>query len=195
MFDYIKGTLIELMPAEAIIECNGIGYSLQISLQTFKALEGKTNVKIYIYHHIREDEELFFGFSSKDERELFKLLISVSGVGVSTARMMLSSLSDDEIRNAIIAEDVHTIKSVKGIGLKTAQRLILELKDKVIKGEGSESVLPVSGIDNNIIKEATTALIMLGFSKANINKVIPSIVKNRPEARVEEIIRDALQKL
>lgn len=195
MFDFIKGIIVELTPAEAIVECNGIGYSLQISLQTFKALEGKESEKIYVYHHIREEEELFFGFAEKDERELFKLLISVSGVGVATARMMLSSLSDDEIRNAIIAEDVHTIKSVKGIGLKTAQRLILELKDKVIKGEGANNVLPASGVDNSIINEATTALVMLGFSKISINKVLPSIIKNRPGAKVEELIRDALQKL
>lgn len=195
MFDFIKGIIVELTPAEAIVECNGIGYSLQISLQTFKALEGKESEKIYVYHHIREEEELFFGFAEKDERELFKLLISVSGVGVATARMMLSSLSDDEIRNAIIAEDVHTIKSVKGIGLKTAQRLILELKDKVIKGEGANIVLPASGVDNSIINEATTALVMLGFSKISINKVLPSIIKNRPGAKVEELIRDALQKL
>lgn len=195
MFDFIKGIIVELTPAEAIVECNGIGYSLQISLQTFKALEGKESEKIYVYHHIREEEELFFGFAEKDERELFKLLISVSGVGVATARMMLSSLNDDEIRNAIIAEDVHTIKSVKGIGLKTAQRLILELKDKVIKGEGANNVLPASGVDNSIINEATTALVMLGFSKISINKVLPSIIKNRPGAKVEELIRDALQKL
>lgn len=195
MFDFIKGIIVELTPAEAIVECNGIGYSLQISLQTFKALEGKGSEKIYVYHHIREEEELFFGFAEKDERELFKLLISVSGVGVATARMMLSSLSDDEIRNAIIAEDVHTIKSVKGIGLKTAQRLILELKDKVIKGEGANNALPASGVDNSIINEATTALVMLGFSKISINKVLPSIIKNRPGAKVEELIRDALQKL
>lgn len=195
MFDFIKGIIVELTPAEAIVECNGIGYSLQISLQTFKALEGKESEKIYVYHHIREEEELFFGFAEKDERELFKLLISVSGVGVATARMMLSSLSDDEIRNAIIAEDVHTIKSVKGIGLKTAQRLILELKDKAIKGEGANNVLPASGVDNSIINEATTALVMLGFSKISINKVLPSIIKNRPGAKVEELIRDALQKL
>ena len=195
MYNYIKGIITELTPAEAILESYGIGYSIQISLQTYEALKGKDSAKIYLYHHIREDEELFFGFATKDERELFKLLISVSGVGVSTARMMLSSLTDDEIRNAIIAEDVNTIKSIKGIGLKTAQRLILELKDKVIKGEGSETTLPIIETDNNISKEASTALIMLGFSKASINKVLPGIIKNKPEAKVEEIIKDALQRL
>ena len=195
MYNYIKGIITELTPAEAILESYGIGYSIQISLQTYEALKGKDSAKIYLYHHIREDEELFFGFATKDERELFKLLISVSGVGGSTARMMLSSLTDDEIRNAIIAEDVNTIKSIKGIGLKTAQRLILELKDKVIKGEGSETTLPIIETDNNISKEASTALIMLGFSKASINKVLPGIIKNKPGAKVEEIIKDALQRL
>lgn len=195
MYNYIKGILTELTPAEAILESYGIGYSIQISLQTYEALKEKDSAKIYLYHHIREDEELFFGFATKDERELFKLLISVSGVGVSTARMMLSSLTDDEIRNAIIAEDVNTIKSIKGIGLKTAQRLILELKDKVIKGEGAETTLPIIETDNNISKEASTALIMLGFSKASINKVLPGIIKNKPGAKVEEIIKDALQRL
>lgn len=195
MYNYIKGIITELTPAEAILESYGIGYSIQISLQTYEALKGKDSAKIYLYHHIREDEELFFGFATKDERELFKLLISVSGVGVSTARMMLSSLTDNEIRNAIIAEDVNTIKSIKGIGLKTAQRLILELKDKVIKGEGAETTLPIIDTDNNISKEASTALIMLGFSKASINKVLPGIIKNKPGAKVEEIIKDALQRL
>ena len=195
MYNYIKGILTELTPAEAILESYGIGYSIQISLQTYETLKGKDSAKIYLYHHIREDEELFFGFATKDERELFKLLISVSGVGVSTARMMLSSLTDNEIRNAIIAEDVNTIKSIKGIGLKTAQRLILELKDKVIKGEGAETTLPIIETDNNISKEASTALIMLGFSKASINKVLPGIIKNKPGAKVEEIIKDALQRL
>ena len=195
MYDYIKGIVTELTPAEAIIETYGIGYSLQISLQTFEALQGKESSKVYLYHHIREDEELFFGFATKDERELFKLLISVSGIGVATARMMLSSLTADEIRNAIIAEDVNTIKSVKGIGLKSAQRLILELKDKVVKGEGAEASLPMVGINDNIIKEATTALVMLGFSKANINKVLPVVIKKKPGAKVEEIIKDALQRL
>lgn len=195
MYNYIKGIITELTPAEAILESYGIGYSIQISLQTYEALKGKDSAKIYLYHHIREDEELFFGFATKDERELFKLLISVSGVGVSTARMMLSSLTDNEIRNVIIAEDVNTIKSIKGIGLKTAQRLILELKDKVIKGEGAETTLPIIETDNNISKEASTALIMLGFSKASINKVLPGIIKNKPGAKVEEIIKDALQRL
>ena len=195
MFDYIKGNIVELNPAEAVVECGGIGFSVLISLQTFEALQGKEAAKVYLYHYLREDEELFYGFATKDERELFKLLISVSGIGCGSARMMLSSLTDEEIRNAILAEDVHRIKSVKGIGLKSAQRLILELKDKIVKGAGSEAVLPLSVGTNAAADEATTALVMLGFTKANISKVMPSILKQNPGARVEDIIKAALQKL
>lgn len=193
MFDFIKGKIEELTPTEAIIECNGIGYSIQISLQTYEKIEGQENVKLFLHHYLREDEEMFFGFANKDERELFRLLISVSGIGVSTARMMLSSLSDEEIRNAIIAENVAVIKSIKGIGMKTAQRLILELKDKVIKGEGAtDTILPDN---NNIVNEASSALVMLGFAKANINKVVHQIIKSKPQIRVEELIKEALQKI
>ncbi|MBR6346830.1 MAG: Holliday junction branch migration protein RuvA [Bacteroidales bacterium] len=196
MIDYIKGKIIELSPAELILECGGIGYSILISLQTYEALQMKTDTVIYIHHYLREEEELFFGFATKDERELFRLLISVSGIGVASARMMLSSLSSEEIRNAIIAEDIHKIKSVKGIGLKSAQRLILELKDKVLKGGGSEAaqLFPAGG-NAALVDEATTALVMLGFSKANIAKVMPSILKENPGAKVEEIIKSALKKL
>ena len=195
MIDYIKGQIIELTPTELILECGGIGYSILISLQTYEKMQLQTQTVAYIHHYIREDEELFYGFATKDERELFKLLISVSGIGCGSARMMLSSLTDEEIRNAILAEDVHRIKSVKGIGLKSAQRLILELKDKIVKGAGSEAVLPLSVGTNAAADEATTALVMLGFTKANISKVMPSILKQNPGARVEDIIKAALQKL
>lgn len=196
MYDYIKGEIVELSPARAVIECGGIGYELLISLQTFDFLQGNDKAQIFVYHYIREDEQQFYGFADKDERELFKLLISVSGIGVASARMMLSSLSDEEIRNAIISEDIHKIKSVKGIGLKSAQRLILELKDKIVKGGGVDST-PVSyGIsDPSIIDEASTALVMLGFSKANINKVLPEILKKTPDAKVEILIKEALKRL
>ena len=195
MIEYIKGQIIELTPTELILECGGIGYSILISLQTFEALQGKTQAVAYIHHYIREDEELFYGFATKDERELFRLLIGVSGIGVNSARMMLSSLTSDEIRNAILAEDVNRIKSVKGIGLKSAQRLVLELKDKIVKGAGSdtESIFKVD--TSPIVDEATTALVMLGFSKANINKVLPAILKDNPTARVEDLIKAALKRL
>ena len=194
MIDYIKGKSIELTPTDMVVECGGIGYKILISLQSYEDFNGKEDVKVYIHHHIREDEELFYGFFSKDERELFRLLIGVSGIGASTAPMMLSSLSAEEIRNAIIAEDVNKIKSIKGIGIKSAQRLILELKDKVIKGAGAENTtLFASGNSNT--EEAATALVMLGFTKANVTKALNSVVKEKPGASVEELIKLSLKKL
>ena len=195
MIDYIKGQIIELTPTELVLENHGIGYSILISLQTYEAFQTKTDVVAYIHHYIREDEELFYGFATKDERELFRLLIGVSGIGVASARMMLSTLTSEEIRQAILSEDVNKIKSVKGIGLKSAQRLVLELKDKIVKGEGSAETALFKTSNSAIVDEATTALTMLGFSKANISKVMPGILKDNPGARVEDIIKAALQKL
>lgn len=196
MFDYIKGTVAELTPAKAVIECGGIGFDIQISLQTFQALQNKESAKVYLYHYLREDDEQFYGFATKDERELFILLISVSGIGVGTARMMLSSLTDEEIRQAILAEDVVRIKSVKGIGLKSAQRVIIDLKDKIVKGGGVDNVIPVAiGGNDALVQEATTALVMLGFTKPNINKVLPAIIKKKPDIKIEELIKEALKKL
>ncbi|MCI2060166.1 MAG: Holliday junction branch migration protein RuvA [Bacteroidales bacterium] len=195
MYDYIKGNISEISPTEVIVECCGIGYSIMISLQTYDILKDCSEAKIFIYHYIREDDEQFYGFATKDERELFKLLISVSGVGVASARMMLSSLSDEEIRNAIMGEDVAKIKSIKGIGLKTAQRLILDLKDKIIKGGGVDKANLTIQESNNNIDEATAALLNLGFTKANISKILPSILKSEPQASIETIIREALKRL
>ena len=195
MIDYIKGTLVELIPTEGIVECNGIGYSVLISLQTYEGLNGKQEVKVYIHHYLREDEELYYGFATKAERNLFRLLIGVSGIGASTARMMLSSLTSDEIINAIIAEDVNKIKSIKGIGLKSAQRLIIELKDKVVKGEGSESKTLFQASVNPMADEAPTALILLGFTKANVNKAVAAVLKENPASTLEDIIKQALKKL
>ncbi len=195
MYDYIKGEIVKINPTEVILECNGIGYSIMISLQTYDALKESDESKVYIYHHIREDEEQFYGFATKNERELFKLLISVSGVGVGSARMMLSSLTDEEIRNAILSEDVRTIKSIKGIGMKTAQRLILDLKDKIVKGAGVEAAEITVPTKNHNIDEATTALLNLGFSKVNINKILPEILKESPDASIETIIREGLKRL
>lgn len=195
MYDYIKGDIVEITPTEVILECCGIGYSIMISLQTYDALKSSSEAKVYIHHHIREDEEQFYGFATKNERELFKLLISVSGVGVGSARMMLSSLTDEEIRNAILSEDVRTIKSIKGIGMKTAQRLILDLKDKIVKGAGVETAEITVQTKNHNIDEATTALLNLGFSKVNINKILPEILKESPDASIETIIREGLKRL
>lgn len=195
MIDYIKGKIVECTPAEIIIECGGIGYSCLVSLQTFEALQTKSDATIYIHHYIREDEELFYGFATKDERELFRLLISVSGIGVNSARMMLSSLTAEEIRTAIIGEDVHKIKSIKGIGIKSAQRLILELKDKIVKGAGTDTTALFQTDTSAVADEAVTALVMLGFTKAAVNKVLPSILKDLPDPKVEDIIKAALKKL
>ena len=195
MIDYIKGTVAELTPTRVILDNNGIGYRIEISLQTYEALEGKTEAKVYIYHYFRqrEDIEMYYGFATRDERELFELIISVSGVGVNSARMMLSSFSAEELREAILSEDVNRIKSVKGIGLKSAQRLMLELKDKIVKGEGSSPEVLFQATSNEAIEEATRALTMLGFTKPNVNKAIQTILKKNPSAKVEEIIKLALK--
>lgn len=195
MIDYIKGQITELSPTEVIIETYGIGYRILISLQTYEGLNGKKDATVYIHHYLREDEELYYGFATKDERELFRLLIGVSGIGASTARMMLSSLTADEIRNAIIAEDINKIKSIKGIGLKSAQRLILELKDKVVKGAGADNNVLFSSTTNAATEEAVTALVMLGFTKANVTKAVTAVLKENPGASLEEIIKQSLKRL
>lgn len=195
MIEYIKGKIIELTPTSVILETSGIGYRILISLQTYQALVDQTDSTIYIHHHLREDDEKYYGFATRDERELFELLISASKIGVVTAQIMLSTLTSEEIRQAIVSEDVNTIKSVKGIGVKSAQRLIIELKDKIVKGEGAD--IPTIEIkqNNETVEEATQALIMLGFAKPKIKKVIDSILKTTPNAKVEELIKNALQKL
>ena len=195
MIDYIKGQITEINPTEVILETYGIGYRILISLQTYEVLNGKYETIVYIHHYLREDEELYYGFATKDERELFRLLIGVSGIGASTARMMLSSLTSEEIRNAILAEDINKIKSIKGIGLKSAQRLILELKDKVSKGAGADSPALFSSSANPATDEAVTALVMLGFTKANVTKAVTSVLKESPSASLEEIIKQALKRL
>jgi Holliday junction DNA helicase RuvA len=194
MIDYIKGTIEELSPTEMTLENNGTGYKILISLQTYESLNGTKEAKVYIHHYLREDEELYYGFASKDERELFRLLIGVSGIGAATARMMLSSLTCEEIRNAILAEDINKIKSIKGIGLKSAQRLILELKDKVSKGAGTDNSA-LFNISDTKTEEAITALVLLGFTKANVTKAVNAVLKEKAGASLEEIIKLALKKL
>lgn len=197
MIDYIKGNIAELTPTRVIVDNHGIGYRIEISLQTYEAIKEKSEATIYIYHYMRqrEDIEMYYGFATKDERELFELIIGVSGIGVNSARMMLSSFSPEELREAIVGEDVNKIKSVKGIGLKSAQRMILELKDKVVKGEGSSSEVLFRNDSTEAVEEATRALTMLGFSKPNVNKAIQSILKSTPGASVEDIIKKALKML
>ena len=198
MYEYLSGKLTSLTPATAVIDCGGVGYLTEITLNTYSAIQEKQEVRLWIHEVIREDAYLLYGFFTEAEREMFRLLIGVNGVGAATARMMLSSLTADEIRQAILSEDVNRIKSIKGIGAKSAQRVILELKDKIVKGAGAESAGATifAKADNAAtVDEATTALVMLGFSKANIAKVIPAILKENPSAKVEDIIKAALQRL
>ena len=159
MIDYVKGSIAELTPTDVVIETGNIGYRALISLQTYSALDRRSEGMIYVHHILREDEELYYGFATKDERELFRLIISVSGVGAATARMMLSSLTCEEIRAAILSEDVARIKSVKGLGVKTAQRLIIELKDKITKGAGMADSTSIFAAQSGVADEASTALV------------------------------------
>ena len=198
MIEYLKGELAELTPTTAIIECCGVGYETSITLNTYSALQDKKNVKVYIYEVIREDTHQLFGFSHKEERELFLLLISVSGIGGNTARTILSAFTVNELCEAIFTGNEAAIKSVKGIGLKTAQRIIIDLKDK-IKGIGSSAQSSATAAtllpDNDVIDGAVSALIMLGFPAAATNKVVQAIVKSEPSATVEQVIKLALKQL
>ena len=197
MIDYISGHIAELTPTRVVIDNHGIGYAMEISLQTYAELEGKEDAKLYVHHHLQNnsDVELYYGFANRDERSLFQTIIGVSRVGVNSARMILSSLSADEFRSAILSENVNVIKSVKGIGLKTAQRMILELKDKIVKGEGTSPEVLFTAEKNAAMEEASSALQMLGFSKPNINKALQAIVKTNPNAKVEDLIKAALKML
>lgn len=197
MIDYISGTIKKLTPTSVIIENAGVGHIMEISLQTYDRLEGKADAIIYIQSQInqREGTQIDYGFSSEEERALFRKITSVSGMGASSARMILSSLSPSELKEAILCEDVTRLKSVKGIGLKSAQRLILELKDKFNKDDEYNSELFISTDKSDNTKEAMAALISLGFSKPNISKVIQTILKSKPSESVEELIKDALRLL
>ena len=193
MYEYIYGTLAEVNPAEAIIEAGGIGYKILISLGTFSEIEhkGGQSVKLYLYHLLREDDEALYGFADKEERALFTLLISVSGVGPGTARMMLSSMSSEELQNAIVGQDVRKIKAIKGIGTKTAERIILELKDKIVKGEGRPAA--AVGVNSAVRDEAFNALILLGFSKPNVEKALEMVLKDNPGISLENLIKYSLK--
>jgi Holliday junction DNA helicase RuvA len=193
MIDYIKGTITGINPAGLTIETGGIGYFINISLTTFSRLEGKTDFKILVHEVIREDAHLLFGFADGEERDIFRLLISVTGVGANTARMMLSSLSPGEIQRAIIGADVNLLKGVKGIGLKTAQRIIVDLKDKLGKQALTGEIF--SNTDNTRREEALSALVMLGFAKGAVGKVLDGIVRENKDLTVEEMIKKALKNL
>jgi Holliday junction DNA helicase RuvA len=193
MIDYIKGTITQITPAFITIETGGIGYFINISLTTFSRLEGKNDLKILVHEVIREDAHQLYGFADKEERDIFRQLISVSGVGASTARMMLSSLTPPEIEKSIIGSDVNLLKSVKGIGLKTAQRIIVDLRDKIGKQAGSGEIFALA--DNTRHDEALSALVMLGFAKSAVSKVLEKIVREGKDLTVEEMIKKALKNL
>jgi holliday junction DNA helicase RuvA len=193
MIEYIKGSITQITPTFVTVETGGIGYFINISINTFSILEGKSEYKILIHEVIREDTHQLFGFAGLEERDIFRLLISVSGVGANTARMMLSSLSPVEIERAIAGSDVNILKSVKGIGLKTAQRIIVDLKDKIGKTSGSNELFTLS--DNTIREEALSALVMLGFAKSAVTKVLDKIVRDEKNLTVEDMIKRALKNL
>lgn len=193
MIDYIKGEITELTPTSATVETSGIGYFINISLNTYTNLSGAKQTKLFIYEAIREDAYQLFGFADKRERELFILLIRVSGIGANTARMILSSLNPQELASVISSGNADVLKSVKGIGLKTAQRVIIDLKDK-IKFEGTDQNIAF-GTSEPSGEEAIAALVMLGFTQQASQKVVSKIIKDKPGATVEEIIKLALKML
>jgi holliday junction DNA helicase RuvA len=193
MITHIQGRLIEKKPTDVVIDCNGVGYILNISLHTYSQIPDQENLKLYTHLQVREDSHTLFGFSSLSEREIFRLLISVSGIGTSIARTMLSSLTPKQVREGIAVGDVALIQSIKGIGLKTAQRVIIELKDKVLKiydiDEG------ITSNNNTNSDEALSALEVLGFSKKQSERVVDKIISNNQDASVEVIIKEALKNL
>ncbi|MBL7966504.1 MAG: Holliday junction branch migration protein RuvA [Prolixibacteraceae bacterium] len=193
MFEYIKGTVVALKPSHIILEANSVGYFITISLNSYTQLSGLENAKLFIHQVIREDAHLLYGFATEGERELFRMLISVNGIGSNTAMMMFSSLSPDEISNAILNENVNLLKSIKGIGIKTAQRVIIDLKDKVGKSPASEQI--VASTDNTLRNEALSALTMLGFAKKPAEKELDKILAAQPNLSVENVIKLALKSL
>ncbi len=193
MFEYIQGRLVELTPAYAVIEAGNIGYFIHISLYTYTKLTKSTEVKLFIHQVIRDDARLFFGFADKHEREMFLMLISVTGIGANTARMIISSLSPTEIEQAIFEGNVALLKSIKGIGTKSAQRVIVDLKDKIGKTAEIDEIFATES--NTLREESLSALVMLGFSKASVQKVLDQILQQENEITVEELIKKALKKL
>jgi Holliday junction DNA helicase RuvA len=194
MFEYINGQLTELSPANAVVEAGSVGYFIQISLNTYSRINGKNTVKLYLHQVVREDAHLLYGFADKGERELFRFLISVSGIGSNTAIMMLSSIQPDEIRKAILEENVNLLKSIKGIGAKTAQRIIIDLKDKIGKSPASDKIVMTASA-NAAREEALSALVMLGFQKKSVEAELDKIIKSNPELKVEQLIKLALKGL
>ncbi len=205
MIEYIKGTLTELSPALAVVEACGVGYALNISLTTYTKIQGLKDVRLFVHEQLttggRDDSFTLYGFATKQERELYRMLISVSGVGANTARMMLSSLTPTELCNAIANGDEKIIKSVKGIGLKTAQRIILDLKDKIVSTGIAEELHVAKqhsagpSVNAAVKDEAVSALTMLGFSPAPSAKVVVEILTAQPDLQVEMVVKEALKRI
>ena len=196
MYEYISGTVAEATPAYAVIDAGGVGYYLHISLETFAAVEHAQNARLYVHYIVREDAQILYGFATKVEREFFRHLISVSGVGGNTARMILSTYSPRELQGIITSGNAVLLKNVKGLGLKTAQKIIVELSGKLTAlFDGDAGPLPVAGNGDAVYDEATAALVMLGFPKAASDKVVRAILKEQPDISVEETVRMSLKRL
>ena len=193
MYEFIRGIFIERNAAHIVIETGGVGYFVNISLNTYSKINNQKEGLLYLHQAIREDAHVLYGFADKSERDLFRNLISVNGVGASTAIMMLSSLSPDEIAAAVTTENVAVLKAVKGIGIKTAQRIIIDLKDKLGKLYETDQILPLP--NNTILNESLSALVMLGFVKRDAEKVVSKILQEQPQTTVEGVIKQALKRL
>ena len=191
MYEFIKGTISGLTPAGVVIETGGIGYFLHISVNTYSRINGNENSKLFLHEVVREDAHLLYGFADKDERDFFRMLINVNGIGAAIAIMMLSSYIPDDLRNAILTENVNLLKSIKGIGAKTAQRVIIELKDKVGKGVASDKIFNTG--DSVVRNEALSALEMLGFNKKAVENSLDQIIAAQPGLTVEQLLKIALK--
>ena len=196
MYEYISGALAELSPTYAVVEAAGVGYYINISLHTFSAIEGQEQARLYVHFVVREDAQILYGFATRQERELFRLLISVSGVGGNTARMILSTYSTSELKNIISTGNAVLLKNVKGLGLKTAQKIIVELNGKMIDlGLEAKAVEKKSEVDNEVLNETVAALVMLGFQKAASEKVVKALLKEQSDISVEDAVRQALRRM
>ena len=191
MYEYIDGEFVEKSPAHLIVEANHLAYYIHISVYTYSQLSSQTKGKLYLHFVVREDAQILYGFASREEREIFRLLISVSGVGANTARLILSSLSSQEVTHAILAGNVSVLQGIKGIGAKSAQRIIVDLKDKVGKGAGIDELFISQ--DNTNREEALSALVALGFPKKSVEKILTRILSEQPELSVEEVVKAALK--
>ena len=197
MYEYISGLVTDLAPTYAVIDAGGVGYYINISLQTYSAIEGEKSARLYVHFAVREDAQVLYGFATKLERELFRQLISVSGVGGNTARMILSTYSTSELRNIIATENAVLLKNVKGLGLKTAQKIIVELSGKMLELGADRDVAPVVAGNQSdaVLDETLAALVMLGFQKGASEKVVKAILNESPSISVEEAVRQALRRL